>query len=278
MEEKMKFSTFVIGLIITLAILTFYTAFPFSAFFYASQVLSTTGAVIVVPLVTIAVVYRLITITTQRVLHLSMEEIGIPQPKVDRKWLIIGLLLPLTILVIYLLMPGQLSVANNNQARLISLLGCIFVEGFLPGILEEMIFRGLLMHLVAKRFGMTVAVVVPSVLFAALHLVNGALDAASMLMLFIGGTAVGIMFSLITLVKNSIWNSAVVHGLWDFFIIGIFNFTAKPDLFNLYSYHVASQNILISGGAFGIEPSLICTIAYLLVAYVAYLEIRKNKI
>ena len=33
MEEKMKFSTFVIGLIITLAILTFYTAFPFSAFF-----------------------------------------------------------------------------------------------------------------------------------------------------------------------------------------------------------------------------------------------------
>ena len=278
MEEKMKLSTFIIGLIITLAILLFYTAFPFSAFFYASQVLSTTGAIIIVPLVTIAVVYRLIYLTNQKVLHLSMEEIGIPTAKVDRKWFIIGLLLPLTILVIYLLLPGQLSIANNNQARFISLLGCIFVEGFLPGILEEMIFRGLLMHLIAKRFGLTVAVVVPSVLFAVLHLVNGALDAASMLMLFMGGTAVGIMFSLITLVKNSIWNSAVVHGLWDFFIIGIFNFTAKPDLFNLYSYHVASNNIFISGGAFGIEPSLICTIAYLLVAYVAYLEIRKNKI
>ena len=201
MEEKMKLSTFIIGLIITLAILLFYTAFPFSAFFYASQVLSTTGAIIIVPLVTIAVVYRLIYLTSQKVLHL-----------------------------------------------------------------------------IAKRFGLTVAVVVPSVLFAVLHLVNGTLDAASMLMLFMGGTAVGIMFSLITLVKNSIWNSAVVHGLWDFFIIGIFNFTAKPDLFNLYSYHVASNNIFISGGAFGIEPSLICTIAYLLVAYIAYLEIRKNKI
>jgi len=136
-----------------------------------------------VPLVTIAVVYRLIYLSQPKVLHLSMEEIGIPTAKVDRKWFIIGLLLPLTILVDLFAVAGPIKYSpNTNQARIYFSARLYFCGRVFTGHSGRMIFRGLLMHLIAKRFGMTVAVVGSFRAFAPLHLVNGALDAASMLM------------------------------------------------------------------------------------------------
>jgi len=85
------------------------------------------------------------------------------------------------------------------------------------------------------------------------------------------------MFSLIALAGNSIWNSAVVHGLWDFFIIGIFSFTIQPGSFCLFAYHLTDTNIFLTGGQFGIEPSLISTIAYIAVAVIAYRELRRKQ-
>jgi hypothetical protein len=107
---------------------------------------------------------------------------------------------------------------------------------------------------------------------------NGEIDLPSKIMLLIGGTAVGVMFSLIALAGRSVWNSAIVHVLWDFFIIGIFSFTTTPGPSCLFAYHLTDTNIFITGGEFGIEPSLLSTIAYIIVAIVAYRELRQKQL
>ena len=65
------------------------------------------------------------------------------------------------------------------------------------------------------RFNRIAGILVPSISFAAIHLLNGEIDLPSKIMLLIGGTAVGVMFSLIALAGRSVWNSAIVHVLWD---------------------------------------------------------------
>lgn len=39
-------------------------------------------------------------------------------------------------------------------------------------------------------------------------------------LVIIAGTMVGIMFSLIALESKSIWNSGIVHAIWNIIIIG----------------------------------------------------------
>ena len=141
-----------------------------------------------------------------------------------------------------------------------------------------MIFRGLFLRLFEMRFNRIAGILVPSISFAAIHLLNGEIDLPSKIMLLIGGTAVGVMFSLIALAGRSVWNSAIVHVLWDFFIIGIFSFTTTPGPSCLFAYHLTDTNIFITGGEFGIEPSLLSTIAYIIVAIVAYRELRQKQL
>jgi len=46
-----------------------------------------------------------------------------------------------------------------------------------------------------------------------LHIVGSDLDLISIVQLIIAGTLVGILFSLIAIESNIIWNSAIVHGI-----------------------------------------------------------------
>lgn len=58
-----------------------------------------------------------------------------------------------------------------------------------------------------------IAIFLPSIVFGILHIVGSDLDLISIVQLIIAGTLVGILFSLIAIESNIIWNSAIVHGI-----------------------------------------------------------------
>ena len=76
------------------------------------------------------------------------------------------------------------------------------------------------MNSLDKRYGKKVAILLPSILFGIVHILGMNFDIFSSLLVIVAGTMVGVMFSLITLEHNSIWDSAIVHILWNIVILG----------------------------------------------------------
>lgn len=155
--------------------------------------------------------------------HLKEELVVflIPKCRIQIKWAAAAVLLPVLVSVVYLLLPGSfVSSPLDTGTKLALVTRGIFIAGLGAGIVEELLFRGLLMNVVIKKYGRAVGIFAPSVLFASLHIIGMNFSLLSCLQVMVAGTLVGIMFSLIALEGHSVWNSAIVHAVWNMIIIG----------------------------------------------------------
>ena len=85
------------------------------------------------------------------------------------------------------------------------------------------------------------------------------------------------MFSLVALEGGSIWNSAVMHMVWNTIIIGgLFRVGINKDPADIAEYLLASDKFWITGGEFGIESALPSVIGYTIVAAIAFMMLRKK--
>lgn len=209
-----------------------------------------------------------------------MSEYNIPAFKIEIKWVIVAILLPLTVTAFYILfVPGSFEQNVLDMTSKLNLLSAgIFFTGFGAGVVEEMVFRGILMGAIEKRFNKTVAIIVPSVLFGFVHILGMGFELLSCVLVLVAGTMVGIMFSLIASSTKSIWNSAIVHAVWNIVIIGGIMWTGTEfDGYSLYSYVLDSKSFLLTGGEFGIESSVVAVVGYTVVCVVAWLWNPKRK-
>ena len=77
------------------------------------------------------------------------------------------------------------------------------------------------------------------------------------MLVLLAGTMVGIMFSMIALESGSVWNSGIVHAIWNIVIIGgglSINQTADEN--SVMTYVLKSKSFAFTGGEFGIESLL----------------------
>ncbi|MTD42271.1 CPBP family intramembrane metalloprotease [Erwinia sp. CPCC 100877] len=222
-------------------------------------------------------------------LKLLMEKwtgISLPDLMIDRfhlkpGWGLIALMLPLAVIGCFvLLMDGTFSVNHFSTADTVrTIISAVFLTGIATGIVEEMIFRGVIMNVIERKSNKLVAIILPSFLFSSVHLLNGALNMQSTLLLLLGGTLAGMMFSLMAYCYQSIWASAVLHAVWNIFMIGgILSIRVKQSTFSLASYVLRSRSLLLTGGEFGVEVSLFAMIGYVLViVYLIYLYKKKQR-
>ena len=218
----------------------------------------------------------------KHILHFSSDEIGVCPKMPEVKWTIIGICLPLSVIVFYLHFTDGRLVKSDNTADILSyLINAIFPVGIASGVCEEFIFRGLIMRTLERKWNRTVAVLVPSVLFATIHTLNMNLEFIDIMLLIVAGTSVGVMFSLIALQSGTIWSSAIVHALWNTCILGgILTIEAPgsgPTISCFYRYELFSANALLTGGRYGIESALPAIIGYWLVSAVAVILLSKSK-
>jgi len=229
----------------------------------------------------IAISYGSIRLCCIKILHVSMDECFIVMPNVKMIWLIIAILLPLTVSAVLLCTSGEF--VNNNvitsQAANI-IINSIFVAGLASGVVEEMVFRGMIMKALEKRWGKIVAIIIPSVTFALMHVIGRDLNIIDILMLLVAGTSVGIMFSLIVYESGSVWPSALVHGTWNVIMVGkILDISVSHHEDAILSYKLYSKSFVMTGGAFEVESSIVATLGYIFViALTLFLITRKVKV
>ena len=192
---------------------------------------------------------------TERLTCRKMGLVNRPSPV----WLAVGLALPLGVTAFYLLaVNGTYHQVSTDVAFV---LASETLTALIAGPVEEVIFRGMLMQAVRKRLGTIVGVLLPSFLFAAVHIIMmQEVTALSYIQLLISGTAVAVMFSLIALYSGSVWASSIVHSLWNIIMIGGILSIHAPGTgvvsSTLYEYELSTGNMLLTGGNYGVESLL----------------------
>lgn len=214
----------------------------------------------------------------KRFLKISMVEMRIPHIQLKAIWLLSAVLMPILVLLISMLLGGHWQTnIFDTETTLATVMGAVVFLGLATGIVEEIIFRGIIMGCLEKRFNIKVAIFIPSVLFGLLHIIGNDLDFISIIQLLIAGSIVGILFSLIAYESNSIWNNAIVHGIWNMTIIGGILYIGKSaDSSAIFNFVLENKSFLVSGGDFGIEASVISIFVYLIFILVAIALLKKR--
>jgi membrane protease YdiL (CAAX protease family) len=169
--------------------------------------------------------------------------------------LLLGLLVPsLSILVAYL--RGEyiiLSISNLTDIFLRDLTISIGF-GIAGAVFEEVLFRGVLFRLIEEKLGSYIALIISSLIFGFLHLMNGN-----------GSLFAGVAISIISIIltaaymyTRNLWFPIAIHFAWNF---------AERDIFGtvVSGGDPVSTSIIVSqlegsewftGGAWGIEASV----------------------
>ncbi len=224
--------------------------------------------------------YLLTKLFCEKYLKAELSDLFITGLGIKIKWMVTAIVLPVLVTGCYIMfIAGQFHHNNmsiNDIADMIT--GGLFFIALGAGVVEEMVFRGIIMNVLNKHCGKVVAVIVPSVLFGFVHILEMNFDLLSCIQVILAGSFVGIMFSLIALESKSIWNNAIVHAAWNFIICGgIMSIGTSADEYSLFSYVIETDIFAITGGEFGIESSVIAIAGYIIVSVIAYLGIAKHR-
>lgn len=166
----------------------------------------------------------------------------------------------------------------NGEQIFSTLSAGIAFTGLAAGFVEEMVFRGVILNLLKEKWNMKIAVVIPSVLFGFVHILGMNFSVLSCLLVLIAGTMVGIMFSMIAIESGSVWNSGIVHALWNILIIGGgLSISETLDEYSVMTYVLQSKVFAFTGGEFGIESSVIALLGYVAVTLAAICMIQKRE-
>jgi membrane protease YdiL (CAAX protease family) len=223
--------------------------------------------------------YKLLKLLCTKYLKSNLEDYYITKFKVKWYWIVIGLLLPLIVTGVYLLLiSGSYQTVSSSLFKKLSFITAgIFYTGIGAGFVEEMVFRGIIMRSLEKHYNRAIAIIAPSLLFGIVHILGMKFNLLSCILVIIAGTMVGIMFSLITQEQKTVWNSAIVHTLWNIIIIGgILTISNQASEYTLFNYVLKSKSFLLTGGEFGIESSIIAVVGYIVVGLIAFILLKKK--
>lgn len=189
--------------------------------------------------------------------------------KEERRWAFVGLAMALMVIAFYLVTK---LVTFERLDPHISFIMISFITASSAGIIEEFLFRGYLLKLFEEKWNIVAAVVITSILFAALHLLTvNELQSKDIWLIIFAGCLVSSLFSLIVYKTGNVWNAVVVHIGW--------NFIMNPQMVRLIPpkgeshpsfllLRFQSDKTWITGGAFGLEASIPALILYSLIIIV----------
>ncbi len=148
----------------------------------------------------------------------------------------------------------------------------------LVGVVEEVIFRGILFRLIADKWNIAVGLTTSSLLFGLAHLGNpGATLWAALAIALASGWLFGMAYAY----HQTIWVPIGMHWAWNYLEGGIFGCSVSGtplDYRPLITPRISGTDLL-SGGAFGPEASIICVaigIGISIVYTMLYIKKRKR--
>ena len=195
-------------------------------------------------------------------------------------WSAVGIILPLAVLLIFYL-SGNLNILATNfelshEIILDNVLKALGMS-LAAGMIEELVFRGYLVNLLAKKYSFWVAGLVPSFLFTIVHI--GAADSLlNVFQLMVAGMLVSIMFLAIYKKTNSIWNASIIHFLWNFlFLQELIDYGEGNEPIHKLMELDLGQNQILTGGAFGLDVSFPAIIVYSITLIITWKFIKPKQ-
>lgn len=202
--------------------------------------------------------------------------------KIDKKTpfrYIIGLVLGLLLFSVCVLVAyagnSLMYIGSFHKGKELLILLMFF--GFvIQGMSEEVMVRGALMITGAKKMGITKSILFSSLFFALLHIENSGISVLAFINLFLFGVFAALYFYH----TNSLWGPCAFHAMWNFaqgnvFGLPVSGMNTSASIFNFFIISRSSSKKLITGGTFGLEGSIQCTIVYLLA--IGFILYRENK-
>ncbi|MDR1559835.1 MAG: CPBP family intramembrane metalloprotease [Clostridiales bacterium] len=134
------------------------------------------------------------------------------------------------------------------------------------GFYEEILCRGFLMTVLKTTRNNWVVIAVPAVIFGLMHLMNPGVTLLGIINIILIGLAFAYMF----IKTGSLWMPIGFHIMWNFFQGNIYGIQVSGlEGTSLTQYTPTGPDIL-TGGAFGAEGGLICTV--IIIAVLAYIH------
>jgi len=157
----------------------------------------------------------------------------------------------------------------NDGYRIIALFLLVFI---VQSFFEEVVFRSYLMPAIDSRFGMWAALIISSLAFGALHLSNSNIQILGAINIVVAGLLLGALF----LKYDNVWAASGLHCSWNYFQSSIFGFEVSGErMYSLMNTEEVGPDVL-TGGQFGFEGSIICTV--LLGGLFLYLVLRDEQV
>lgn len=182
---------------------------------------------------------------------------------------LLGAVCSVSIIVVIILFLDEISFEIVEDKHYVLIVSTIILF-LIQGLTEEVIFRGYLMNRIASVKGRYWGLVVNSIFFSIFHAANPSVNYLSSLNIFLFGVVASLLFWY----TDNIWLVGTLHGVWNFFmgvVLGI-NVSGIELPYTILKASVG-ENIIVSGGRFGIEGSVVTTVYYLLAAVAIYMAL-----
>ncbi len=169
---------------------------------------------------------------------------------------LIGALL-FTIVIGILGLLGCYRISGTNHLTVVV---PVFTLAVLSGVVEEILIRGILFRMTEELLGTWLALLFSAFLFGMLHLGNP--NATFWAALAIAIEA-GILLAAAFTMTRRLWLAIGIHFAWNFTQGGIFGVVVSGMQTSGFLRATLSGPVLLSGGAFGAEASVIAVIVCL---------------
>jgi len=137
---------------------------------------------------------------------------------------------------------------------------------------EEIMIRGYILNNFFDSMNKYIALIISSLLFAAMHLANANITYLSVTNIFLAGILLGIYY----VHKQNLWLPISLHFSWNFFQGPIFGFEVSGvDVTGAISQNIEGSD-LITGGEFGFEGSIIATLLMVIAIVILHFKYQEK--
>ncbi|MBW0007691.1 MAG: CPBP family intramembrane metalloprotease [Sphingomonas sp.] len=131
----------------------------------------------------------------------------------------------------------------------------VIATSIMPGFMEEIFFRGILFRWIEEFAGSWAALIVTSALFGIAHILN---PGATWFSSFAIAIEAGLLLGSVYMLTRSLWMPIGLHAAWNFIQGPVFGVPVSGGPPNGLLHSALEGPTLLTGGAFGLEASLIC--------------------
>ncbi len=199
-----------------------------------------------------------------------VEELSLPGAASEfGRGYVTGMLLFMTTMLILVLSR----VAHITSGEGWSALGYACIVSLYVGVTEELLIRGVLFRIVEESLGSWLALAISASIFGGLHAFNPGANVFDSLAIALEA---GVLLAAVYMYTRRLWMVIGLHAAWNFTEGGIFGSRVSGGTSHGLLTSTFSGPVLLAGGKFGPEASIVAVVVCLSAAVVFLLLARRR--